>query len=314
MHEIVEERVLINSDIKIGATITRLNTEGKKPLVLLIMGTGKTDRDGNQFGLKSNLYKDLAQMFANFGYVCVRYDKRGTHESTGKFLENGLYGLVEDAKSVIEYAKNLSYVDETKIIACGHSEGAMIATLLTKQTKLDRIILLGGAGICLKSAMMYQNHKVVEEFNSKKGLLGWYVRKVINEKKAQAQVNSLFDKAVKAKKDKFFFRGVFMPTKWLQEHGSFTDEDFVKMIENYDGKVLALTGKKDLQAEATCLENLKGFAHVLTSSPEKLNHMLRDIPENDANSILNVKKQYKKLLKEPISESLVNEIQEFLQN
>ncbi|MBQ8749267.1 MAG: alpha/beta hydrolase [Clostridia bacterium] len=158
---IIEERVFIDGEYKIGATISRPD-DIKRPLVLLIMGTGKLDRDGNMKGYKTDLYKNMSDMFVNMGYVCIRYDKRGTHESGGKFKIAGLSDLVNDSASVVEYARTLPYIDENRIIACGHSEGAMIATLLTKQTKLERIILLGGACMCLKSAMEYQNFKMLD--------------------------------------------------------------------------------------------------------------------------------------------------------
>ena len=180
--KIIEENVLIEGKIKIGATISRPNDK-KRPLVLLIMGTGKLDRDGNQKGFKTDMYKDLSDMFVKMGYVCIRYDKRGTHKSTGKFKTAGLSDLVKDSANVIEYAKTLPFVDENRIIACGHSEGAMIATLLTKQTKLERIILLGGACMCLKSAMIYQNFKMMDEFANKKGLLAWLINKTMNKEK-----------------------------------------------------------------------------------------------------------------------------------
>ena len=134
MDNIIDERVVIDSNIKIGATISYIDKSAKRPLVLLIMGTGTMDRDGNGHGLKLNLYKDLSDMFVKMGYVCIRYDKRGTHESTGNFKTAGLHDLVNDSASVIEYAKGLEYVDSDRIIACGHSEGAMVATLLTKQS------------------------------------------------------------------------------------------------------------------------------------------------------------------------------------
>ena len=74
------------------------------------MGTGKLDRDGNGFGFKSNLYKNMSDMFVSMGYVCVRYDKRGTHQSTGKFNSAGLSDLVADSAKVIDYAKTLLVV------------------------------------------------------------------------------------------------------------------------------------------------------------------------------------------------------------
>ena len=311
MQNIIEERVIINGENKIGATISRLNDDKKRPLVLLIMGTGKADRDGNMKGFKTDLYKDLSDIFVKMGYVCVRYDKRGTHESTGSFIKAGVSDLVNDSASVIEYAKNLPYVDQNRIIACGHSEGAMIATLLTKQTQLDSIILLGGACMCLKSAMEYQNLKILDEFKDKKGILAWYINKLINKEKIAKQLASLYEKASKAKKDTFFFRGAFLPSKWLKQHGELTDNGFLKMIEEYNGRVLAITGKADLQANYTNLEKIQELENVTTYAPEKVNHMLKEIDDN--NSMLNVQKQYKRLAKNPICESVQEKIEQFLE-
>ena len=81
-----EERITISSDINIGATIAYQDKNEKRPLVLLISGTGSLDRDGNSIGFKSNIYKELSDMFVDAGYVCIRYDKRGTHESKVKGL------------------------------------------------------------------------------------------------------------------------------------------------------------------------------------------------------------------------------------
>lgn len=310
MSEIIEERVKIENEITLGATIAYKDKTKKRPLVLLIMGTGKLDRDGNQLGFKSNFYKNLSDLFVELGYVCIRYDKRGTHESTGSFKKAGLSDFVNDCKSVIEYAKKLDFVDENRIIACGHSEGSMIATLLTKQEKLEKIILLAGACMCLKSAMSYQNMLVLKQFENKKGLLGWYLKKFISKEKIEKQLNNMFLKANDAKGATFFFRGAILPAKWLKEHGELTDEDFVKMLKNYDGKVLAITGKSDLQADYNYLDSVAEFEHILTFTPEKVNHMMREI--DDDNNILNVKKQYKRLIKQPLASGVTQKIEEFL--
>ena len=307
---IIEERVFIEGENKIGATISRPDDK-KRPLVLLIMGTGKLDRDGNMKGFKTDLYKNMSDMFVNMGYVCIRYDKRGTHESGGKFNTAGLSDLVNDSASVIEYAKGLPYVDENRIIACGHSEGSMIATLLTKQTKLERIILLGGACMCLKSAMEYQNFAVLDEFKDKKGLLAWFINKTMNKEKVKKQLNALYDKAKNSPKDTFFYKGAFLPAKWMREHGALTDEDYIKMIEEYNGKVLAITGQADLQADYTYLDKILEFENVTTYAPEKVNHMLKEIDDN--NSFLTYQKQYKRLAKNPIHEGTQRQIEEFLE-
>ena len=309
--DIVEANVIIKGENDIGATIAYTYSDKKKPVVLLIMGTGKLDRDGNGFGFKSNFYKNLSDMFVKMGYVCIRYDKRGTHESGGKFNATGLSDLVNDSAAVIEYAKNLTFVDPNRMMVCGHSEGAMVATLLTKQEQLEKIILLGGACICLKSAMEYQNYKIVDEFADKKGFLAWIMRKTLNKEKIKKQLTDMYNKAKNAKKDTFFFRGAFLPAKWMKEHGELTDDDYIKMIEEYNGKVLAITGKSDLQADYTCLDKISEFENVTTYAPEKVNHLLREIDDN--NSILTVQKQYKRLIKNPIHSGTQKQIEEFLE-
>ena len=309
--DIIEERIIINGEIDIGATVARPNDTKKRPLVLLIMGTGKLNRDGNGFGFKSNFYKDLSDIFVKMGFTCIRYDKRGTHQSTGSFKKAGLSDLVNDSATVIQYAKDLPYVDKNRIIACGHSEGAMIATLLTKQEKLDSIILLGGACMCLKSAMEYQNYGILDEFENKKGLLAWFLSKTMNKEKVKNQLASLYQKADKAKKDTFFFNGAFIPAKWLREHGALTDDDYINMIEEYNGKVLAITGKSDLQADFTCLDKIAEFENVTTYAPDNVNHMLKEI--DDDNSYLTVQKQYKRLVNAPMHQGTKQQIEDFLQ-
>ena len=63
MDNIVEERVVIGGETKIGATISYSDKSKKRPLVLLIMGTGKTDRDGNMKGFKTDIYKNLSSKY-----------------------------------------------------------------------------------------------------------------------------------------------------------------------------------------------------------------------------------------------------------
>ena len=283
-----EEKVIISNDINIGATIAYKDRNEKRPLVLLVMGTGDLDRDGNGFGFKSNIYKDLSDMFVQMGCVCIRYDKRGTHESTGDAKTSGLSDLVNDAANVIHYAKKLNYVDEEKIVVCGHSEGAMIATLLTKNEELDGIILLGGACMGLKDAMLYQNYLVIEQARNMKGILGWYLRKILKEDAIEKQVLGLFEKAEKSKKSTYFYRGAILPTKYIKEHHTLNREDYVKLLKAYKGKILAITGKSDVQADYRKLDDISNLENVTIYTPLKVNHLMKEI--DGESDILNIKK------------------------
>lgn len=296
---IKEEKIIIHNDINIGATVAYKDKEEKRPLVLLIMGTGTLDRDGNGFGFKSNLYKDLSDMFVDMGYVCIRYDKRGTHESTGNVKTSGLSDLVNDAANVINYAKKLDYIDSEKIVVCGHSEGSMIATLLTKTENLQGIILLSGACMSLKEAMLYQNYLVIEQVKNMKGILGWFLRKTLKNTNVEKQVSDIYEKAEIASKETYFYNGTLLNTKYMREHNALTGEDYINLLKAYKGKILAITGQSDVQADYKTLERISDIEGVTISTPKELNHILRETDKEP--NIMNIKKEYKVLLKKPIS-------------
>jgi len=309
---IQEEKVKISNDIDIGATIAFSDKNEKRPLVLLIMGTGSLDRDGNGFGFHSNIYKNMSDMFVNMGCVCVRYDKRGTHESTGKTKTSGLSDLVNDAINVIHYAKKLEYVDDSKVIVCGHSEGSQIATLITQKEEVQGIILLSGACTGLKEAMIYQNELLLEEIKEMNGIKGWLLKKTIKQDNIEKQVNEVFEKAEECKKDSFFYRGAFFSKKYMKEHNENTGEKYAQMIKEYNGKTLAITGKADVQADYRRLEMIASLDGVTIYTPEKVNHLLREIEEGDDNKIMDVKKQYKKLSKNDIHEGTREQIAQWI--
>jgi len=307
---IKEEKIIISNDINIGATIAYHDKTEKRPLVLLIMGTGSLDRNGNGFGFKSNIYKDLSDMFVNMGCVCIRYDKRGTHESSGDARTSGLSDLVNDAANVIHYAKKLDYVDDKKIVVCGHSEGAMIATLLTKNEYLNGIILLGGACMGLKDAMIYQNYLVVEQAEDMKGILGWYLRKALKKDTIEKQVLGLFEKAERSKKQTYFYRGAFLPTKYMREHYALNSDDYVELLKAYKGKILAITGKADVQADYRRLEEISNLDNTTIYMPLNVNHLMKEI--NGEPNILNIKKEYKKVFTKEIDKGVKEKIKDFM--
>lgn len=305
---IKEKEVIIQGKFGIGATITYTDENKRSPAILIIMGTGKLDRDGNSAMFKTDIYKDLAHVFAEQGFVSIRYDKRGTHRSGGKFAQTGLSDLTDDAISVVQYMKKLPYVDEDKVIICGHSEGTMIATLLSEKEETAGLLLLCGAGTSLKDALYYQNKLVAADIQHQSGLQGTILRRSFSLEKQLAMLDDMFRKSAETDKDTIFVKGSPMPAKWLKEHGSYTSEDYVQKLKQYGKPVLAVTGTADVHVDHHWLDALDGISHIRCCAPEKINHMLRKI--DDDNSILNLNKQYRRLLKQPIHteiQSIMNE-------
>jgi pimeloyl-ACP methyl ester carboxylesterase len=124
---------------------------GKKTVdvVLLIAGSGPTDRDGNNPALlgKNDALKLLAQGLSRRGLASVRYDKRGIGASgaagmSEKDLRFDMY--VGDAAAWVQ----MLHTDRRfgRIIIAGHSEGSLIGMIAAKRAPAAAYVSLEGAG------------------------------------------------------------------------------------------------------------------------------------------------------------------------
>lgn len=303
-----EEEIIIEGAVSIGATVTYADKGRRSPAVILIQGTGKGDRDGNQTGLKWDLYRNLAGTFSDMGCVVARYDKRGIGKTAGSLSTAGLSDLVDDAVSVIRHIKSLPFVDEDRVIVCGHSEGAIIATILSRKEKVAGLILLGGAGVSLKDALYYQNRLVADQSESMKGFKGFLIRRTSGGEKGIAKVDSIFGKALST--DKATIGAAHISAKWLREHGSYTSEDLVSIVRDFGGPVLAITGTADISMDYRMLDAFDGASNVECFTPENVNHILREI--DDDNSILNIRKQYARLAAKPMDPGVEKRIRDWM--
>lgn len=112
-------------------------------------------------------------------------------------------------------------------------------------------------------------------------------------------MTNLFNRASKSNKSRFFYNGGFFNTKYMQEHASLSDEEYISMLKEYKGKVLAITGMADIQADYRKLDSISSLDGITTYTPEKVNHVMRKIDGEP--DILNAKKEYKKVLKKRYS-------------
>lgn len=118
------------------------------PLVLIIAGSGPTDRNGNSaIGLTCNAYQMIAHGLANEGIGSVRFDKRGigaSKNAMGSESELRFETYVQDAIAWIHLLETDKRFKELYIL--GHSEGSLIGILAAQQTKIEGYISVAGPG------------------------------------------------------------------------------------------------------------------------------------------------------------------------
>ncbi|UUD64139.1 lysophospholipase [Pseudomonas seleniipraecipitans] len=117
------------------------------PVVLLVAGSGPTDRNGNNPGGGHNdAHRKLAQALAQQGIASVRYDKRGiaaSHAATPHERDLSVERYVAD---VVAWSHQLRQDKRfSHIVLVGHSEGALIASLASPESDSDALVSIAGS-------------------------------------------------------------------------------------------------------------------------------------------------------------------------
>lgn len=131
----------------------------KVPALVLLQGSGPTDRDGNQPPvLRTDLLRQIAEGLAQKGIATLRYDKRGMHaNAAGLPVDPKDYAayfnwqnFVDDAYAAYAFLRSQSSVDLNKVGLAGHSEGGSIALDLAQRLRDGEkplaLLLLSTAG------------------------------------------------------------------------------------------------------------------------------------------------------------------------
>lgn len=111
------------------------------PVVLIVAGSGPTDRDGNSNqGLHTDDLKQIAEGLAARGIASVRYDKRGIAASD-KVAESALRfdTYVGDARAWVDKLRASGRFGAVSML--GHSEGGLIALVVANRAKVAAVVV-----------------------------------------------------------------------------------------------------------------------------------------------------------------------------
>lgn len=144
---------------RLAGTLRLPEGAGPWPGVLLIAGSGPTDRDGNNLLLPAAIdnLKLIAQELAARGIASLRYDKRGVGESVYPGLSEEALRfdhLVDDAVLLARHLADDPRI--TRVSLIGHSEGALVAALAGDLAAAQGVVSVSGAGCSVPTLMRKQ--------------------------------------------------------------------------------------------------------------------------------------------------------------
>lgn len=273
--EEVGKESLVEVKVEDGAISGQLEIpqgEGPFPLMVIIAGSGPTDRNGNSIALpgKNNSLKMLAEDLAAEGVATIRYDKRGVGENTslaGKEEDLRFDQYINDAAAWIEFAKTDKRFSQVGII--GHSEGSLIGMVAAKKAEADVFISLAGAGRPIDQILLEQLQTQLPENLMEESTT------ILDRLKQGEQVKTVSPE----------LQSIFRPSvqpyviSWLQYEP-------VGQIQKLNTPVLIVNGSLDIQVpvkDAELLHQAKKDSNFLIV--ENMNHILKEAPEDREGNI-----------------------------
>ncbi|HVQ10002.1 MAG TPA: alpha/beta hydrolase, partial [Allosphingosinicella sp.] len=131
--------------VTLAGTLTLPPGDGPFPAAILISGSGAQDRDESLMGHKP--FAVLADHLTRAGIAVLRYDDRGTAQSTGRYRGATSADFATDAAAVFGYLRARREIDRNAIGYIGHSEGGMVGPLAAADSPgLAYMVLLAGPG------------------------------------------------------------------------------------------------------------------------------------------------------------------------
>jgi pimeloyl-ACP methyl ester carboxylesterase len=258
----------INVNALIPGTLYTPNTSKKTELIILIAGSGPTDRNGNQPGVSNNSLKFLAEGLAKNNYAVYNYDKRPVVEMrSGEIDESKLSFdiLIQDVKDIVSYFKAKKQFN--KIVIAGHSEGSLIG-MNAALPDANAFISLAGAGRPIDEIL-------IEQIGSRAPMLKEETAKGLESLK-KGQTFELKNPMLAS-----LFRASVQPyiISWLKHN----PQEEIKKLQI---PILIVNGTKDIQISTQDAELLhKANPKSELVLIQNMNHIFKEIKGDDAENM-----------------------------
>jgi alpha-beta hydrolase superfamily lysophospholipase len=274
--------VQLETEKPLEAVLTLPKTSGKPPVVILIHGSGPSDKD-ETIG-ENKPFADIAHGLAQRGIASFRFDKRTyTYPDDAADYATVRGEVLNDAAAAVKQMKNNKSVGNVYVL--GHSMGGMLAPTIAAESDGDvaGIILLAGTPRSLVDLMYDQNMELIEAMK----LLPEQTQEMIGDVNAQLDPLRELDES-----DTGDYLGA--PASYW---ASLNAIDPAAVAEGLDIPMLIMQGTDDFQVSVendfnAWKELLEGSEGVRFKLYDGLNHLFmptsgkRDVTEYDAASVV----------------------------
>ncbi len=237
----------------------------KVPVVLIIPGSGPTDRNGNnQYGVKGNTYSMLADSLQKEGIASLRYDKRGIGASAAAMTREDSLTFDDMVNDAIGFTKMLKqYWRFSKVIILGHSEGSLIGIRVAEQEKVAGLISAAGIAQRADKIVEKQLKEQSKELSKKSKVLFDSLLDGYTVNVEDPALTPLFRNSVQN-----YIRS------WLK----YTPDEEIKKLQI---PILILQGTNDIQVAVSEAEKLSKAAPGATLTViDGMSHLLKQAPED----------------------------------
>jgi hypothetical protein len=263
--KVSNQEIEVNPLIK-GTLFLPEQVISRTKLVILIAGSGPTNRNGNQMGTQNNSLKFLAEGLSQNGIAVFSYDKRIFAQMISKTMDEktlSFEDFITDAKDVVTYFKSQNKY--AKIIIAGHSEGSLIGMVAAKEN-VDGFVSLAGAGRSadeILSEQIAKNYPTIKEIAAKDLAL-------LKEGKTFENKNPILAS---------LFRESVQPymISWMK----YNPQNEIKKLQI---PILIINGTKDIQIPPSDAELLhKANPKSTLTIIDNMNHIFKEITVDEDN-------------------------------
>ncbi len=247
-----DEKVNIPSNgFSLAGTLSRPTEASatRLPAVVLVGGSGPTDRDGLAFGIP--LLGQIADALANAGFIVVRYDKRGIGQSGGRAESATLADYADDVRAAVKMLAERKDVDPKRIAVVGHSEGGSVALLAAKDKRIAAVGLVNTPGVTGGDIVLAQQQRLLNRS-----------KLTAEEKQAKVDAQKRIHEAVITGKGLDQLPVDVRRAVDNAEFQSLLTTDPAKILPGVRQPLLIVQGEKDTQVEPQNADRLETLARA----------------------------------------------------